>query len=185
MIKNLVFLLEEYSAKELLTAILPKLLSEEITAFYMVFEGKQDLERRLVNRMKGWQKADSAFIILRDQDGGDCLRVKQKLIGLCQQANRPTFLVRIACHELESFYLGDLQAVERGMGVTGLARQQRTRKFKTPDLLSDPAEELVRLTRGKYQKISGSRAIAPHIDLAGNCSDSFNALVAGIRKLVW
>lgn len=184
MIKNLVFLLEEPSAKEMLMALLPKLLPDNITPCYMVFSGKQDLERSLVRRLRGWQLPDSAFIILRDQDGGDCVTIKESVTKLCRQAGQPNFLVRIACHELESFYLGDLQAVEKGLGITGLARRQNKNLFRTPDSVGNPSEELGKLTQGKYQKIAGSRAIGPHLDPASNQSTSFNVLLAGIRRVV-
>ena len=52
--KTLVFLLEEPSAREMLKGILKKLLPGDITPQYMVFEGKRDLEKRLVRRIRGW-----------------------------------------------------------------------------------------------------------------------------------
>jgi hypothetical protein len=57
---------------------------------------------------------DSFFVVLRDQDSGDCLEIKERLMALCGRAGKEDALVRIACRELESFYLGDLKAVERG-----------------------------------------------------------------------
>lgn len=184
MIKTLVFLLEELSAKEMLLGVLDRVLPPTITPEFMVFSGKQDLEKCLVRRMRGWQKPGSAFVILRDQDAGECAAIKQKLTALCQQTGKPLFLVRIACHELESFYLGDLQAVEKGLELGGIAKQQKHSKFRAPDGLGNPSEELAKLTEGVYQKVSGSRAIGPYLDLTGNCSNSFNVLLAGIRQLV-
>jgi monomeric isocitrate dehydrogenase len=93
--------------------------------------------------------------------------------------------VRIACHELESFFLGDLAAVEQGLGISGLSRQQNNRKYKVPDNLANAPEELKKLTKNKYQKISGSQSIAPFLRIDGsNRSTSFNNLVRGIKKLV-
>ena len=93
-------------------------------------------------------------------------------------------IVRIACHELESFYLGDLKAVEQGLGLAGLSRQQDGRKYRQPDVLVNASQELKRLTRGGYQKMAGSRAIAPHLMLDGaNRSHSFKVLLGGIRSL--
>jgi len=43
---------------------------------------------------------------------------------------------------------------------------------------------LEKLTGNAYQKVSGSRAIGPHLDLDANTSRSFNVLVAGIRRLI-
>lgn len=92
-------------------------------------------------------------------------------------------MVRVACRELESFYLGDLAAVEQGLGLTGLKNQQQWKKFRDPDTLGNPAEELFRLTKNAYDKISGSRAIAPYLSLDVNYSHSFKVLLSGIKKL--
>lgn len=181
---TLVFMLEEPSAKAMLEGILPRLLSEGIAVKYMIFDGKQDLHKQLVRRMRFWQEPDTQFVVMRDQDSSDCREVRQALQDLCAMAGRPDTLVRVACHELESFYLGDLSAVEQGLSVKGLGRQQERRKFRNPDALANAAEELRKLTEQRYQKLGGSRAIAPHLDVSGkNRSRSFNTLVAGIRRI--
>ncbi|MBF0178895.1 MAG: DUF4276 family protein [Magnetococcales bacterium] len=178
----LVFLLEEPSAREMLQAIMPRLLPD--TDFLcIVFKGKQDLEKQLSPKLRGWLVPDSRFIVLRDQDSGDCMKIKVHLQNLCEQAGRNDALIRIACRELESFYLGDLTAVEKGLGLTGLAPLQNKAKFRDPDHLENPSMELIALTNKYYQKVSGSRAIAPHLDLVANRSVSFNNLISGIRSL--
>lgn len=183
---TLVFLLEEPSAKEMLKGILPRLLPEHIQPQFIVFEGKQDMHKKLVTRLRYWQTPDSYFIILRDQDSGDCKKIKQDLQALCQEAGQPSCLVRIACHELESFYLGDLAAVEAGLHLSGLARQQNNRKYRQPDQLANAAQELSLITGKTYQKLAGSRRIAPHLNLQAhaNTSLSFQALISGIKKVV-
>ncbi len=92
-------------------------------------------------------------------------------------------MVRIACRELETFYIADLAAVEAALGLANLARHQGTRKFRTPDAIASPSSELVRLTRGRYQKVGGSRAIGRYLDTENTRSPSFRALIAGIRRL--
>ena len=87
--KYLVFLLEEPSARDLLEGLMPRLgLPSTIHVQYLVFEGKQDLEKQLVGRMKGWRVPDSAFVVLRDQDAGDCQRVKRVLTKLVEESGR-------------------------------------------------------------------------------------------------
>jgi hypothetical protein len=94
-------------------------------------------------------------------------------------------LIRIACAELESFYLGDLNAVELGLGISNLAKKQQERKYRSPDALSNPSQELQNLSQRKYQKVAGSRAIAPYLKTDGsNLSNSFNVLLMGIEKLI-
>jgi len=182
--KTLVFFLKEPSAKEMLAGVLPRILPENTQIRYFVFRGKQDLEKNLKRKLRGWRLPDSVFVVMRDQDSGDCKAVKSRLADLCGEAGRKDTLVRVACRELESFYLGDLAAVEQGLGVKGLKAQQLGRKFRNPDALGNPAEELRRLTSNVYDKVAGSRAIAPYLTLEGNLSRSFNVLLSGIRNIV-
>ncbi len=182
--KTVVFFLEEPSAKELLAGVLPRMLPESIQIRYIVFQGKQDLEKNLKLKLRGWRVPNCSFIIMRDQDSGDCKIIKSKLIKLCEEAGKEGAIVRIACHELESFYLGDLAAVEKGLGLKGLEKQQQKKKFRDPDSIVSPSDELLRLTRNMYDKVSGSRAIAPHLELRSNCSKSFKVLLSGINSLI-
>ncbi|QTA83697.1 DUF4276 [Desulfonema limicola] len=181
--KRLIFLLEEPSAKEMLKAILPKILPDHVYPEFKIFDGKQDLEKGITRTLKAWRIPNCAFVVIRDQDSGNCQIIKQNLVDLCKQAERYDVLVRIACHELESFYLGDLIAVEKGLNLSGLAKKQNNKKYRDPDRITSPSQELTRLTSGLYQKIAGSRAIAPHIHIENNKSHSFKILLAGICKL--
>jgi hypothetical protein len=182
--KTIVFFLEEPSAREMLAGVLPRFLPENVQVRYLVFRGKQNLEKNLKKKLLGWRMPDSVFVVMRDQDSGDCKTIKAKLADLCCEAGREGALVRVACRELESFYLGDLAAVEQGLGLKGLKTQQQVKKFRNPDALGNPAEELFRLTGNAYDKVAGSRAIAPYLNLEANCSKSFRALLSGIRNLV-
>lgn len=182
---TLVFFLEEPSAREVLEGILPRLITtKEIQFHYVVFQGKQDLEKQLERKLRWWLKPRSQFIVLRDQDSGDCHTTKERLQEICRKARKPGTLIRIACRELESWYLGDLAAVEAGLAVRGLAGKQNNRKYRNPDRLNNAAPELRRITAGKYQKLSGSRALGPVLNLTSNRSPSFRVFLAGIKQIV-
>jgi len=183
--KNLVCLLEEPSAKEMLKGILPQIIESNIEVIYIVFEGKQDLEKQIEKRLKFWKKPNSCFLILRDKDSGDCLNIKNNLIEKINRSGKnENSIVRIACHELESFYLGDLYAVEKGLNLLGLNKLQMKKKFRTPDAISSPKDELKKQTKNLYQQVAGSRAIAPFLKINGsNKSHSFNVLINGINRL--
>ena len=181
--RNLVFFLEEPSAREMLKGLLPRIIpSNDVSFQYIVFEGKQDLEKRLPKKLKGWCKPESSFIVLCDQDSTDCQEVKKKLRVVCQKNGHPESLIRIACRELESWYLGDLKAVENALELNGLARKQERAKYRTPDNLNNAAQELDVLTKQVYQKVSGSRQIGPYLDLENNRSHSFGVFVNGIMR---
>ena len=161
----------------MLEGILPQILPGGIGYRCVVFEGKQDLEKRLPKRLRGWQHIEETkFIVLRDQDSADCRLIKQRLIEICREAGRPETLVRIACRELESFYLGDLAAVGQAFDKANLGKQQKGKKFRNPDMLSNPVQELQKLVPD-YQKLSGSRKIASQMKIDANRSESFNAIV--------
>ena len=181
---HFVCLLEEPSAKAMLEGVLPRILPSDVAPFFIVFEGKQDLEKQMVMKIKGWQKPDSVFLVMRDQDASDCTALKNHLTRLRQQAKKQHVLVRIACKELESFYFGDLSAVEKGLKIPNIARQSKKAKYRVPDQIVNPSSELEKLTQGHYQHISGSRAIAPHLSISRNTSHSFNVLVTGIHRLL-
>ncbi|MDP8244211.1 MAG: DUF4276 family protein [Candidatus Hinthialibacter antarcticus] len=182
--KTLVFFLEEPSAKEMLKGVLPKVIPEGIYPDFKIFEGKQDLEKNLGKILRAWNTPDCVFMILQDQDSGDCKIIKETLFQICDNATNSPVMVRIACRELESFYLGDLEAVEKGLKIPGLSQKQNKEKFRHPDRLGTPSMELSNLTKGAYQKVSGSRAIAPHLDLNNNKSLSFKMLINGVKKLI-
>ncbi|MFZ5756782.1 MAG: DUF4276 family protein [Pseudomonadota bacterium] len=183
--KELVFLLEERSAKSLLESLLPRILRPGTGFRCIPFEGKQDLERQLVRKIRVYQNPHARFIVLRDQDiEPDCQRMKQRLLDLCRDSGKADHcLVRVACRELETFYLADLAAVEGALGLTGLARLQQTRKFRAPDALQNPALELKTLTVKRYEKVAGSRAIGEQLALDNGRSPSFRNLIAGIRRM--
>lgn len=180
---EVVFFLEEPSAQAMLEGFLPKILPESVRRRFVVFEGKQDLEKQMVKRMRGYRVPDALFVVLRDQDSEDCRKVKVRLLEKCAEGRRAGSLVRVACRELESWYLGDLAAVEAGLGVPGLARRQRKAPYDDPDEVVSPSLKLQSIAPA-YQKIGGSRAIGPHLDPVNNLSHSFRVFVAGLQKLV-
>ena len=181
--KHLVFLLEEPSARDLLEGLLPKLLPATIYPYYFVFEGKQDLEAQMVRKLRGWRKPDSAFVVLRDQDAGDCRKVKKGLAGLVAESDRAPSLVRVACRELESWIVGDWQAISKAFERPELAAHGLKEAHRTPDLLVRPVETIRKFVP-EYQKRDGARRIGPLLDPDRNQSESFRAFCSGVRTLV-
>ena len=177
----LVFLLEEESAKNMLEGIVPRLVPEGVHVQYMTFSGKQDLEKQMERKIRLWMEPDSRFIILRDQDSGNCLDIKARLLDIVQNTGKADVcLVRIACHELESFFLGDLEAVGQALNIPSISKKQNKNPYRRPD---SAAEELKKLTGNRYSKLAGSRAIGPCLSLNGsNRSHSFGVLVDAIFR---
>ncbi len=183
--RELVFLLEEKSAAALLESLLPRMLHVDISFRLIPFEGKQDLQKQLMRKVRGYMNPHTRFIVIQDQDSfPDCRVLKRQLLDLCGQSGRATdCLVRIACKELETYYLADLFAVERAFDVKGLVPKQLTKKFRMPDYLGSPSKELKTLTCSRYEKVAGSRKLGEHLRIDNERSPSFHNLIGGIRRM--
>jgi hypothetical protein len=184
---TLVFCLEELSARAMLEALMPRLMNPENAPEieYLTFKGKQHLHKNLLNKMSSWHKPNSFFIVLQDQDSNDCKILKQALNQLCKQSGQ-SYTIRIACHELESYFLGDLAAVAKAFKMPSLEKQQTKSKYRNPDVLGNAAQELEKITQKQYRKVAGTRAIAHHLNLAPghNTSTSFRHLLQSIRAVI-
>lgn len=187
--KKIVFLLEEPSMKEFLDNLLPDLLTSlgidnsKFSFKTVPHEGKQDLEKSIPRKLRAWREPGVRFIVIRDQDGADCIRLKEKLYQLCVDAGRDDSIIRIACNELESWLLGDLVAVAAAYNRPEIARLQTKAKYREPDKLTNAAQELKRLISG-YQKLGGARLIASHINYQRNHSNSFRVLIEGVVRAI-
>ena len=93
-------------------------------------------------------------------------------------------MVRIACRELESWYFGDLQAVERALEIHGLTNLEAKTKYRNPDTIHCPSRELRRVTKNRYQKVSGSRVIGKFLRLDGSRSTSFQHFISGVYGIM-
>ena len=187
---NLVFFLEGQSEKTMLEILMPKVLDNNtIETKYIVFEGKYDLIEQLPTKLKGWYTPapfTTKFIILLDQDKDECIELKKQISDICQKNNQSkNSLIRIACQELESWYFGDLNAVENGLEINNFTKKNSNKsQYRIPDNIEKPSKQLERITNNKYQKIEGSRAIAEHLSIKNNTSTSYQIFISGIQKIV-
>ena len=178
---RLEILVEEPSIEEVLKVILPKILPEGwelgVNCFIRHHEGKQDLQQSIPHK---------GFIIVQDQDSNDCHHLKADLVNLCEQAqrgnNQVPYKVRIVCHELESWYLGDMNAIEKVFPRFHAANYRGKKKFRQPDQCANPKQELKRIV-GDYAQIATAREIAPHLDIDTNTSSSFRCFMSGVRQM--
>jgi len=180
---NLVILLEEPSARDLLIGLLPRLLPDSVHVHYLVFEGKQDLEGQLVRKLRGWRMPDSAFVVLRDQDAAECRAVRARLAKLVEESGRTPSLVRVACRDLESWIVGDWHAIAEAFERPDLADLGLKERYREPDTLVRPVEAL-RTHIPEYQKRDGARRVGGLLDPRRNQSRSFRTFCAGLATLV-
>ncbi|MCU0426952.1 MAG: DUF4276 family protein [Candidatus Kapabacteria bacterium] len=178
-------LVEERSMYEFLLQFLPRILPPsfaiEQNCFIRFHQGKSDLQKSIRNKIRGFQgyHLPTRFIIVHDQDSNDCRTLKQELQQLCGQSSA---LIRIACRELESWYLGDMEALET-VYPRFKSNQFRLRKaFRVPDECF-AARDLERLIP-EFQKVSAARALGGIIAIESNTSASFQAFVRGVQHFL-
>ena len=184
---DLIFLLEEPSIKNVLEIILVKIIPDNLKYICIAHQGKQDLANSIPKKLKAFQNScpKTIFVIVHDQDSHDCKTLKAELLKICQKAGKSDVLIRIVCHELESWFLGDLAAVETAYKLKpqSLSKKQSQKKFRDPDQLNSAKEELKKIVN-EYYAGTHSKAIAPYLSLTQNKSRSFQIFLDGIQKLI-
>jgi Domain of unknown function (DUF4276) len=200
---TLYFFVEEPSVERALTHLLPKIVDEDVE--YFPFSGKPDLLRKLPDRLRGYAKwapaAGIRIVVLVDRDDDDCHQLKARLENIASEAGLTTLtaspsghgvmlLNRIVVEELESWLLGDVDALRRAYPKlpVGLAAQAR---FRDPEnvpggcweALEGVLQEHGYHSRG-LRKIQLADDVAPHMSTETNRARSFAAFCDGVRRLV-
>lgn len=178
---KLVFLLEEKSMKCFLDGILPKILPGDVAFQTIPHSGKSDLQKSIRIKLSAWNEPDVKFVIVQDQDSNNCRELKNQLLQLCEGTQRDV-LIRIACHELESWYFGDLEAVSLAY-CRDLSKIMKKKKYRVPDDIISPKHEL-QMILPEHQQIDEAKRIAKYIEVERNTSVSFKMFVSGIHKLL-
>jgi hypothetical protein len=181
---QLVIFCEELSAKVFLDEFLPPLLPAGTILRTIPHQGKSDLQKSLPKKLRAWVDPHAKFVVLHDKDHNDCYELKAQLRKICASA-RPDIepLIRIACHELESWYLGDTIALQSAFPKFKSESVRDKAKFRDVDALANAAEELTKLVP-EYQKVSGSRALGGLMTPENNASHSFQVFCNGIKRLL-
>jgi hypothetical protein len=180
-VKRVVFLLEEYSMKVLLEGLLPRLFPD-LPFLCVAHEGKQDLEVSIPRKLRAWREPGVRFVVIRDNDRFDCHKLKTHLQSLCKDAGCQNAVVRIACQELEAWYLGDPAALAQAYDDDVLRRIGDRARYRDPDSVPHPAAELQRLIPA-FQKVSGARILAQRLTREDNTSNSFRVLMEAVDRL--
>lgn len=185
---RLVVFAEEESIKPVIQAILGRMDIGSDRYLIITHQGARDLEKSLRNKLRAWRDQRDQFVIIRDNDNGDCYARKQILLDICQSAGcSHRAKVRIVCQELEAWFLGDIQALIRSeLPLKHGKHWYRQNRFDDPDAKPNPSEILFNTLRvtGKLRVAS---AVAPHLDIDNNTSLSFrmtrDAIVQTIKSL--
>ena len=178
---RVIFLLEEQSMKELLDRMLPRIFPS-LQILCIPHEGKADLDSHIRSKLSSWRIPGDSFIIVRDNDDGDCIALKQRLRDLCQQTGHDDAIIRIVCQELEAWYLGQPDAMAKAFGDEKLRDIGKMPRFRNPDTRKNPSQDVEKLCKG-FQKINGARRIADYLTREGNHSHSFKVFLDGVEQL--
>lgn len=183
---RLVFLLEELSMKHLLAGLLPRLMPGWVEGQHFLcvpHEGKSDLDRSVPRKLSAWRVPGDRFVVLRDNDAAVCEEVKARLVKLCADSGRPETLVRLACQELEAWYLGDLDAFAEAYEEPKLRSPAARKRFSNPDKWEKPSVEVLRVLPA-FQKGQGARRMGIALGVADESrSRSFQVFIAGVRRV--
>ncbi|TAK37515.1 MAG: DUF4276 family protein [Saprospiraceae bacterium] len=181
-------LVEERSMEFFLRGVLPSLLPEGISldenCFIRAHEGKQHLQKEIPPKVRAYQhySIPTKVIIIQDQDSSDCKEVKQKLAALVNENSTLPSLVRIACRELEAWYLGDMDALEKAYPHFKAERHRNRAKFRDPDTCN--ASDELRKIIPDFQKSTAARRMPSEMDFSKNRSGSFQHLVKGLKSFL-
>ncbi|MGL5866749.1 MAG: DUF4276 family protein [Dermatophilaceae bacterium] len=201
---HLEILVEGPSEEKLLAVVVPKIVPGVALRIH-TFSGKDDLLKKLPNRLAGYSNAmkhyEMKVVIVVDRDSDDCRELKEKLESMAARAGLRTataasagqpfqVLNRIAIEELEAWLLGDTSALRAVYPKLPASLGQRS-GLRDPDAVKGgTAEALAReLKRCGYQtagllKATNAEAVAPHMDVEGNRSRSFQVFRDGLRRLM-
>jgi hypothetical protein len=200
---HLELLVEDFSTREALNLLLPKLLPSGCEYDIKEFRGKQDLLKNLPDRLKGyatWMPEDWHIVTLVDRDGEDCHALKSQLEAIALRANLTTkttrrqgqpfqVLNRIMIEELEAWFFGDVEALRAAYpGVSASLAQHAS--YRDPDAISGGTwEALERVLKraghfkGGLDKVQAAREIAQYMEPSRNRSASFQIFRQGILSL--
>jgi hypothetical protein len=201
---HIIFMVEEQSAETAIQNILPRLLGDLISFQIHPFQGKDDLLKNLLYRLRAfycWLPDDWGITVLIDEDRENCKKLKRKLEQIAQNAgfftsSRPDHrshfqvLNRIAIEELEAWFFGDPEALNQAYPRISPSLYKKA-KYRNPDAIKGGTwealeRELQRVGyfRGGLAKIEAARNISSFMDPDQNQSKSFQVFRDGLRAMI-
>lgn len=201
---HLEILVEEPSAEVALKNLIPKILGSHFSFNIIPHQGKKDLLQKLPSKLRAYSKWIDKYtriVVLVDLDKENCKSLKGKLNKIAEGSglinktsigdftNNFQILNRIAIEELESWFLGDRNALIKTYPKLKPKIFNKS-KYKNPDSIKNAWEELERILQryGYYpqglEKILNARKISLNMDVENNFSKSFNCFKEGLTQLV-
>jgi hypothetical protein len=180
---------EEESFRRTADNVLPKILPKGAAYKVYVHQGKQDLERAIKTTVPIISKKPGAKILItRDQDSGDCGKIKNRIRDTIADRCHCQYLIRIVCRQLENWFLGDLGAVEKAYPGFKSSRHINKARLRDIDDVQNADEYLCSIlpdykNRRYLPKLETAEKISAELDITNNSSKSFSHFITGIQKL--
>ncbi len=187
----IIFLVEDYSMRKFLEGILPRLGFEDYAFEIKHHRGKEDLISHLPKIIPSLSKRAQQIIVIIDQDKQNCVKLKNKIkekMAWCACE----YKIRIACYELEAWFLGDMKAITECSHRFKAPFFQGKEKYRDVDRIDKPSrviEEIVPDWKEQYaSKPQFAKKIADSVSLemqnveGSNRSHSFHVLLETLRS---
>lgn len=176
-----------------LRELLPRILGSQIDFQIHPSLSKNDLLKKLPERLKGyskWLPDEWRVVVIVDRDDDECVRLKRRLEEMASRARLRTrssthgsewqLVNRIAVEELEAWYFGDWEAVRMAYPRVPETLPNRS-GFRDPDAIRGGTWERLEkvLKEAGYfstglRKIELARELGGLVDPNRNRSQSFN-----------
>lgn len=172
--------------RSLLPRVLPANYALGVNVFIRSHQGKTHLQqsiRRKIKHSLPYYGRPVKLIVIQDQDANDCMVLKEELREAANNDHGIPVLIRIACRELENWYLGDMEALAAIYPGFKPAKFRERAKYRVVDSTYG-AKECATLIPA-FSKTEAANAIAGHMEeLAANRSESFQQTISGIRNFL-
>ena len=99
------------------------------------------------------------------------------------QSNRPACSCQNCLSGIGILVFWRYQRTDKGLRKDKVKKSVEAKKYRIPDNIPSPKEELYKLIPD-HQQIEGAKRIAPHMDIKNNTSVSFQVFVTGIQRLI-
>lgn len=199
-IEHFELLVEEPSIEVTLRILLPKILKECSFDIHL-YQDKNNLLKRLPDRLRGYSKwipRNWRIVVIVDRDNADCKELKNQLERIALEAGLRTrtstqgyewtVVNRIAEEELEAWYFGDWEAVQKAYPKVAPTIPNKAR-YRNPDNIRGGTWEALEriLQRAGYftdglRKIENAKAIAQYMIPERNKSRSFQVFLSALRE---
>ena len=129
---EVVSMLEEHSMKVFLMVPPPRCFPA-LVFHPTTHPEKKELDKSLPRKPRVQHDTATCLVTVRHQDAGDCTAVTQRLLKLARDAGNEDMIVRIARRQLESWLLGDLQAIATAYDRPTPKNVSNTQQYRNPD----------------------------------------------------